>query len=64
MSFLLISGIILTVVPAILMVGFAVFIFFMFMKDDSDSSALVKVAFIVMFLGIALIIADYFLRTL
>lgn len=62
MSFLLISGIVLTVVPIILMIGFGVFIFFMFMKDDPDSSALVTVAFIVMLLGIGLIVAHYILQ--
>jgi heme/copper-type cytochrome/quinol oxidase subunit 4 len=64
MTFLLISGIVLTVVPIILMIGFAAFIFFMFMKDDPDSSSLVKIAFVVMLLGIALIAAHYLLQTI
>lgn len=64
MTFLLISGIVLTVVPIILLIGFAGFIFFMFMKDDPDSSAIVTVAFIVMLLGIGLIVANYILETM
>lgn len=64
MDFLLISGIILTVVPIILMIGFAAFIFFMFMKDDPDSSMMVRIAFVVMLLGIALIAAHYMLQGL
>ena len=46
-------------VPLILMVGFAGFIFFMFMKDDPDSFAIVQVAIIVMVFGFCLIVADY-----
>lgn len=64
MTFLLISGIVLTVVPIILMIGFAAFIFFMFMKDDPDSSALVTVAFVVMLFGIGLIVANYTLQAM
>jgi hypothetical protein len=59
MSFLLISGIVMVVVPLVLMVGFAGFIFFMFMKDDPDSFAIVQVALIVMVFGFCLIVADY-----
>lgn len=59
MSFLLLTGIIMVVVPIVLMVGFAGFIFFMFMKDDHDSAAIVKVAFIVLIFGLCLILADY-----
>ena len=46
-------------VPLILMIGFSGFIFFMFMKDDPDSFAIVQVALFVMVFGFCLIVADY-----
>lgn len=51
-------------VPLALMIGFAAFIFFMFMKDDHDAASILKVAFIVMFFGLGLIAAHYGLQQL
>ena len=59
MSFLLLSGLVLTIIPLIMMIGFAGFIFYMFMKDDPDSAGVVKVAGVVMAVGLILIAAHF-----
>lgn len=60
-SVLLYTGIVLVAVPLILMVGFAAFIFFAFMKDDEMTAGIVKVGFIIMGIG-ALLVAGHFIQ--
>lgn len=56
MDFLFLTGIILTVVPLFLIIGFSFYIFLAFVRDDPDASAITRTAFITMFVGIFLII--------
>ena len=60
MSMILFIGIVLTVVPAALILGFALVIFFSFARDDSVAQAAVNVALIILFIGVMLI-AGHFL---
>lgn len=52
---LLLTGIVFTVVPLLIMIGFAIFIFVSFMRDDDDAGALLRLALIVMTFGLILI---------
>ncbi|MBT3231024.1 hypothetical protein HN358_04600 [Candidatus Uhrbacteria bacterium] len=55
MSMILFVGIVLTVVPATLILGFALVIFFSFARDDSVAQAAVNLALIILFIGLMLI---------
>ena len=60
MSILLLTGIVLTVVPATLILGFALFTFFAFTRDDQDAKSIVNIALGIFALGIVCLIG-YFL---
>lgn len=53
---LFITGIVMTFVPLLLMIGFSFFIFLSFVRDDPDAAAVTRVAFLVMGIGIVLLI--------
>ena len=57
---LLYIGIVLVAVPAMLMIGFASFIFYSFMKDDEMTFGIIKVGVVIMALG-AVLIAGHFI---
>ncbi len=57
MSLLLLIGIVLFGVPALLILGFAAYIFIGFVTDDKDAKAIFQIALIIMGIGLALIIA-------
>jgi len=59
MSYMLITGIVLTVIPVALIIGFASFIFMSFVKDDDDAAAVLKITFITMLIGLSLIAGHY-----
>ena len=59
--FILLTGIVLTCIPAALMLGFSIFIFLSFVRDDDDARNLVRVAFICMAFGIVFLLW-YFLK--
>ena len=54
---LLLAGIVLAGVPLLLIIGFAFFIFWGFVNDDHDARAVLNVAFAIIGIGIALILA-------
>lgn len=54
------TGIVLVAVPLVMMIGFATFIFWSFMKDDETTSGILKVGFVIMALG-GVLIAVHFL---
>jgi len=56
MSILLLTGIVLTFVPATLILGFALFTFFAFTREDDDAKAAVTVALVILAMGIACLI--------
>lgn len=56
MSILLLTGIVLTVVPAALILGFALFTFFAFTRDDPDAKNALNVSLVVLVIGIACLI--------
>lgn len=56
MSILLLTGIVLTVVPTALILGFALFTFFAFTRDDPDAKNAVNVALVVLAMGIVCLI--------
>ncbi|MEK9155302.1 MAG: hypothetical protein AAB839_01510 [Patescibacteria group bacterium] len=56
MSMLLFVGIILAGVPALLIIGFAGYIFLGFINDDQDARAILNVVLAVMGIGILLIL--------
>lgn len=60
-SLLLLTGIVLVAVPLFVMIGFATFIFFSFMKDDDMTAGIVKVAFVIIALGVLLIVSSLLL---
>lgn len=49
------TGIVLVSVPLVLMIGFATFIFWSFMRDDETTAGVLKVGFVIMALGAVLI---------
>ncbi|MBU4314980.1 hypothetical protein KJ673_01085 [Patescibacteria group bacterium] len=51
----LLVGIVLTAVPLALILGFALAIFFSFVRDDKTASSVVQLALIIMALGLVLI---------
>ncbi len=57
MPMLLMVGIVLTGMPLLLIIGFASFIFFGFINDDKDARGVFNIVLIVMFIGIAMILA-------
>jgi hypothetical protein len=57
---ILLAGIVLTVVPLALILGFALVIFFSFARDDKTASAAVNLALIILALGLVLL-ASYFI---
>ncbi len=59
MSMILFVGIVLTVVPAALILGFALVIFFSFARDDKIAQAAVNVVLTIFFIGV-LLIAGHF----
>jgi hypothetical protein len=59
MSLLLLAGIVVMAVPFLLMVGFAFYIFWGFMNDDSDARAVLNVGFIIMGIGLLLILGHF-----
>ncbi|PIX62561.1 hypothetical protein CO057_00785 [Candidatus Uhrbacteria bacterium CG_4_9_14_0_2_um_filter_41_50] len=61
MSILLLSGIVLTVVPLMILEGFALFMLFTFTRDDNDAKSAVNLALIVLAVGV-LCLVGYFLR--
>lgn len=56
MSTLLLIGIILLGLPALLIVGFAGYIFMGFVNDDKDARAILNLMFIIMGIGVLLIL--------
>lgn len=56
---LLYSGIVLVAVPLMVMIGFAVFIFWSFMQDDEMTAGILRVGLIIMAVGAALIIGHF-----
>lgn len=60
MTLVLLVGIVLTVVPATLIAGFSFFIMYNFFKDDDEAAAIMRLTFVLMGIGIALI-AAYFI---
>ncbi|MBT4857054.1 hypothetical protein HON52_02595 [Candidatus Uhrbacteria bacterium] len=60
MSIVLLTGIVLTVVPAALILGFALFTFFAFTRDDDDAKNVVNVTLVVLAIGIACLVAYFF----
>ncbi len=56
MSMLLLVGIVLAGVPALLIIGFAGYIFFGFVNDDKDARAVLNIALAIMGVGILLIL--------
>ena len=62
MTYLLITGIIFVVVPALVIEGFALFILFSFMKDDSDANNVFKLALLALVFGLILL-GVYFVET-
>ncbi len=60
MSFVLITGIIFTTVPAVIIFGFMMVIFVSFMRDDDDAIAITRIAVGTMIVGL-LMIAFHFL---
>ena len=64
MDFLFLTGIIMAVVPALVIIGFSIFVFLSFIRDDKDASNIARTAFIVMIIGIALIIWHYASKSL
>ncbi len=59
MSYILLTGLVFAGVPIILIIGFAAFIFLSFTRDDPDAAAVVRLAYIVMFIGFVLIAAHF-----
>ena len=59
MSILLLTGIVLTVVPATLILGFALFIFFAFTRDDDDAKNIVNVALAILGIGVICLIGYF-----
>ncbi|MFH1631835.1 MAG: hypothetical protein ABIA47_02300 [bacterium] len=59
MSYLLLTGIVLLVVPLLIIIGFATFIFLAFVRDDDEATALFRIMLIVMLVGALLIGAHY-----
>lgn len=59
MSILLLCGIVFTVVPIALILGFALWTFFMFTRDDDDAKAAVNVALAVLGIGIICLIGHF-----
>lgn len=57
MSLLLLIGIVLAGVPALLIIGFASYIFIGFVTDDNDAKSIFILALIIMGIGVALILA-------
>lgn len=64
MAALLLIGIVLTVVPLTLLVGFSFYIMYSFFNDDDEAAAIMRLTFIVMFIGIALIASYFIIRAL
>ncbi len=62
MPTILLAGIVLTFVPLALILGFALVIFFSFVRDDKTASAAVNLALIILALGLVLL-ATHFLGT-
>lgn len=59
MTPLLLIGIVLMAVPALLMFGFAFYIFWGFMNDDKDARMVLNVGFIIMAIGLLLVIGHF-----
>lgn len=57
MSFLLLTGLIFAGVPLLLIIGFCVFIFLQFTRDDNDAAAVARIAYIMIILGTVMIVA-------
>lgn len=55
MSMMLLIGIVLTIVPLALITGFALVIFFSFVRDDSTAKGIVNFALIILAMGLVLI---------
>lgn len=62
MLILLLTGIVFTAVPLLLIEGFALFMLFTFTRDDKDARAAVNIALIIFFVGIFCLVG-YFLST-
>lgn len=56
MSPLLLIGIVLAGVPALLIIGFATYIFLGFVNDDKDAKAIFQITLAVMGIGLLLIL--------
>jgi len=56
---ILFVGIVLTVVPSALILGFALVIFFSFARDDKMAQAAVNIALIILFIGLVLIASHF-----
>jgi len=56
---LLLTGIVFTLVPLLLIEGFALFMLFHFTRDDDDAKAAVNVALVVLTVGIFCLIGYY-----
>ena len=54
------TGIVLVAVPLVLMIGFATFIFWSFMRDDETTAGILKVGLVIMALGAVLISVHVF----
>lgn len=59
MSTLLLVGIVMAGVPAILIIGFAAYIFLGFINDDKDARQIFNVVLIIMGIGILLVVGHY-----
>lgn len=56
MSMMLLIGIVFTIVPLALILGFALVIFFSFVRDDPTAKGIVNFALIILGTGIILIV--------
>ena len=60
-SFILLTGIVLTLVPLALIIGFSFFIFLSFIRDDDDAGNLLRLTFIVLIFGLVFLLW-YFIK--
>lgn len=51
-TFILLTGIVLTVIPLGLIIGFSFYIFLAFIRDDDDAGNLLRLTFITLVFGL------------
>lgn len=59
MSTLLLIGIVMMGLPALLILGFAAYIFLGFVNDDKDARAILNLALVVMLIGLFFILGHF-----